>query len=140
MAKPPEYGPPISLFDAKRVMAACEAVCADRGWPMVITIVDPGARLVLHHTLDGAQGASVVIAKAKADCAVGFRRATREFEDRVAQGGANLKLLALPGMVPVEGGVPLMRHGKVIGAVGVSGMASHEDGEVAKAGAAAILD
>lgn len=138
MAAPIPYGPPIGLDDAKRVMAACEAVCRQRDWPMVIAIVDSAGRLILHHTLDGAQTASVTIAKAKADCALGFRRATREFEDRIAQGGANLKLLALPGMVPVEGGVPLIRAGAVIGAVGVSGMASHEDGEVAKAGAAAI--
>jgi glc operon protein GlcG len=138
MAKTIEYGAPIALADARRVLAACEAYCVAREWPMAIAIVDSAGRLILHVTMDGTQNASIAIARAKAECAVNFKRETKVFEDRIASGGINLKALAMPGVIPVEGGVPLMRNGTIIGAIGVSGMASGEDGEAAKAAAAVL--
>ena len=138
MAKLPAYGSPLTLAQAKTVMAACETVCAARDWPMVIAILDSHGRLVMQHALDNVQTASYKIAQLKAETALNFRRPTRALEDRIALGGVNLKLLAMPGLVPVEGGLPLLLDGQIVGAVGVSGMASDEDGEVAAAGAAAL--
>jgi uncharacterized protein GlcG (DUF336 family) len=138
VARPLEYGAPISLERAKAVMAAAEAEARANDWPMVIAIVDSGGHLVMLHSCDHAQHGSVVIAQEKARCAVNFKRATRTIEDAVAQGGLNLRMLATPGMVPLEGGVPLIAGGKIVGAIGVSGMRSTQDGQVAEAAAKAL--
>lgn len=135
---PMPYGPPITLAAAARVMAAAEAACLERGWPMVIAIVDSGGHLVMLHRGDQAQLGSIVIAQAKAETAVNFRRATKDFQDIVATGGTGLRLLGAPGMLPMEGGVPIVADGKIIGAIGVSGMKSSEDAEIARIGIAAI--
>jgi glc operon protein GlcG len=136
--RPLEYGAPISLEAAKRVMAAAEAEAHANGWPMVIAIVDSGGNLVMLHSLDHAQHGSVAIAQEKARCAANFKRATKTFEDAVAEGGYNLRILAAPGMLPLEGGLPLIAGGSIVGAIGVSGMRSTQDGEVAAAGAQAL--
>jgi uncharacterized protein GlcG (DUF336 family) len=136
--RPLEYGAPISLEKAKAVMAAAEAEARANDWPMVIAIVDSGGHLVMLHSLDQAQHGSVLIAQEKARCAVNFKRPTKAIEEAVAQGGLNLRMLATPGAVPLEGGVPLIVDGKIIGAVGVSGMRSNQDGEVAEVGAKAL--
>jgi len=136
--RPLEYGAPISLEKAKAVMAATEAEARANEWPMVIAIVDSGGHLVMLHSFDHAQHGSVVIAQEKARCAVNFKRATKTIEDTVAQGGLNLRMLATPGAVPLEGGVPLIVGGRFVGAIGVSGMRSNQDGQVAEAGAKAI--
>jgi uncharacterized protein GlcG (DUF336 family) len=138
VARPLEYGAPISLERAKAVMAAAEAEARANDWPMVIAIVDNGGHLVMLHSFDHAQHGSVVIAQEKARCAVNFKRATKTIEDAVAQGGFNLRMLATPGMVPLEGGVPLIAGGRIVGAIGVSGMRSSQDGQVAEAGAKAL--
>jgi uncharacterized protein GlcG (DUF336 family) len=138
VARPLEYGAPISLELAKAVMAAAEAEARANDWPMVIAIVDSGGHLVMLHSFDHAQHGSVVIAQEKARCAVNFKRPTRAIEEAVAQGGLNLRMLATPGMVPLEGGVPLISSGKIVGAIGVSGMRSNQDGQVAEAGAKAL--
>ncbi len=138
VARPPDYGAPISLERARVVMAAAEAEARANDWPMVIAIVDSGGHLVMLHSFDHAQHGSVVIAQEKARCAVNFKRTTKTIEDAVAQGGLNLRMLATPGMVPLEGGVPLIAGGRIVGAIGVSGMRSNQDGQVAEAGAKAL--
>ena len=136
--RPLDYGAPISLERAKAVMAAAEAEARANGWPAVIAIVDSGGHLVMLHSFDHAQHGSVAIAQEKARCAVNFKRPTKAFEDAVKEGGINLRILATPGMLPLEGGVPLIVDGRIVGAVGVSGMRSHQDGQVAEAGAKAL--
>jgi uncharacterized protein GlcG (DUF336 family) len=105
---------------------------------VVIAIVDSGANLVLLHRHDRAQLASVDIAQGKARTAARMKRPTKLLEDGVNGGGAGLRVLALDGIIPMEGGLPLLKDGKVIGAIGVSGVASAQDGLVAAAGAKAL--
>ena len=136
---PPRYGAPITLAEAKRVMAAAEAECAARGdWPMVIAIVDGAANLVMLQALDQAQHASIAIAQAKAATAAKFRRPTKVFEDGLAGGGVGLRLLSMPDVCCVDGGIPLLRNGEVVGAIGVSGMNAAQDGLIAAAGVAVM--
>jgi uncharacterized protein GlcG (DUF336 family) len=132
---PMSYGPPITLEAAKKVAAAAEAEASKNGWPVVIAIVDSGSHLVLLQRLDNTQYASLEIAKGKATTAVNFRRPSKALEDAVAGGGAGLRLLRVDGMYPMEGGIPIVDQGKIIGAIGVSGVTSVQDAQVAKAGA-----
>lgn len=136
-APPPTtlYGPPISLEAAKKVMAAAEAEAIKNNWPMAIVILDSTGHSVMLHKLDNTQYGSLVAAEDKAHSALDFRRPSKVFEDLLAQGGLNMRVLALRGADPIEGGVPIMADGKIIGAIGVSGAASSQDGQVAKAGA-----
>lgn len=135
---PPPYGLPITLEQAKKVMAGAEAESKKNNWSMVITVLDPGGHVVLVQRMDGAQLGSIEVARDKAWSAVAFRRPTKVFEDLVAQGGPNLRLLKLSGASPIEGGIPIVVDGKVIGAVGVSGGTAPQDGQVAKAGIDAL--
>jgi glc operon protein GlcG len=135
-----DYGAPIPLSVAKRVIDAAEADAAANGWAMVIAVVDSSGHLVALHRMDQAQYGSVAIAQAKAKTAVDFKRPSKIFEDAVAQGGLGLRLLSTPDLCPLEGGVPLVARGELIGAVGVSGARSHEDGRVAMAGARVCND
>ena len=137
---PLPYGAPISLAQAKQVMAAAEEEAARHGWPMVIAIVDSTGHLLMLHRFDQAQFASVEIAQGKAQTAVNFRRATKTFEETIAAGGQGLRLLGVHNMVPLEGGVPLVVDGAVVGAIGVSGMQSTQDAQVAHAGARALVE
>lgn len=138
MTTPPQYGVSITLADAKRVMAAAEAEAHENGWPMVIAVVDVGGHLIMLHRIDHAQNGSVAIARQKAETAVNFKRPTKVFEDAVTQGGQHLRILAMSNVTPLEGGLPLMKDGKVVGAIGVSGMQSTQDAQVAQAGAAVL--
>ena len=133
-----EYGLPISLADAKRVIEAAEAEASTNQWAMVITVVDGTGHLVALHKMDHAQFGSIAIAQAKAQTAVNFKRPTKVFEEAVAQGGLGLRLLSTQGLCPLEGGIPLLGDGKLIGAIGVSGAQSTQDGQVAMAGARII--
>lgn len=133
-----EYGRPISLADAKIVVAAAEREAAANGFAAIIAVVDSAAQLVLLERLDHAQLGSIQVAIAKAETAVRFKRPTKAFEDALAQGGVNLRLLSLPGVVAVDGGIPLLSEGKIVGAIGVSGLTPHQDAQVASAGAAAF--
>ena len=133
----PPYGPPISLATAKRVVAAAEAFALAKGWRVVIAVFDSTGHLALLHRLDQSHLASVELAQRKADTAVRFRRATKAFEDIIAGGGMRI-LSAGPDIIALEGGVPLVENGCVIGSIGVSGMSSPEDAEVAAAGIAAL--
>jgi glc operon protein GlcG len=137
-ASPMRYGAPITLEEAKRVMAAAEAEANRNQWPMVIAVVDNAGRLVMQHRMDHAQNGSNIIAPEKARTAVDFKRATKALQDAVAQGGVHLRLLGAPNILPMEGGVPIVRDGEIIGGIGVSGMSSDQDAQVADAGAAAL--
>lgn len=138
-AAPPStpYGAPIDIAAAKQAMAAAEAEAVKNSWGVAIAIVDSGANLVMLHRLDNAQLSSVRIAEAKARTAAEFRRPTKVFEDAVAGGGIGLRVLTFGASV-AEGGVPIVAGGKVIGAIGVSGVQSHQDAQVAQAGADAV--
>jgi uncharacterized protein GlcG (DUF336 family) len=135
---PPDYGPPISLATAKIVMQAAEDEAERNRWPMVIAIVDSTGHLVLLHKLDQAQYGSIVIAQQKAETALNFRRPTKLFEDAVAGGGIGTRMLSTTNVIALEGGIPILADGKIIGAVGVSGMRSNQDAQVAHAGIAAL--
>ena len=129
------YGAPISLDAAKKVMAAAEAEATKNKRPMAIVIRDSTGHTVMLHKLDNTQYGSIGVGEDKAHSALDYRRPSKVFEDLVAQGGLNMRILSLRGAAPLEGGVPIVVDGKVIGAIGVSGGASSQDGQVAKAGA-----
>jgi len=137
---PPQvpYGVPIGLEQAKKVIAGAEAEAKKHGWNVVIAVLDAGGHLVMLQRLDGTQLGSIEAAKDKAYSAVLYRRPTKVFQDLVGQGGSNLRLLRLSGASPLEGGIPIIVDGKVIGAVGVSGVTSEQDAQIAKAGAEAL--
>ena len=123
----------MTLAAAKKIAAAAEAEAVKNKWPVVIVILDDGANLVYLQKMDTTQIGSVDVAIAKAASAVKFKRPTKVFEDGVA--GGRHALLGLTGAMPIEGGVPIMSGGKIVGAIGVSGGAAPQDGQVAKAGA-----
>jgi glc operon protein GlcG len=136
--QPMLYGPPITFDQAFRVATAAAMAAEARGWPMVIAVVDSGGHLCLLHRMDQAQFGSIPLAQRKAETAVAFRRTTRAFEEALGNGGINLRLLAMRNVLPIEGGLPLIANGAVIGAIGVSGMKAAEDGEIARVGAGAF--
>jgi glc operon protein GlcG len=123
------YGAPIGIEAAKKVMAAAEAEASKNNWGMAIVILDST------HKLDNTQYGSIAVAEDKARSALYYRRPSKVFEDLIAQGGIGLRTLALRGAAPFEGGIPLTVDGKIIGAIGVSGATSVQDGQVAQAGA-----
>ena len=131
----PQYGSNITLEQAKKVLAGADAEARKNAWPMAIAIVDTAGQLELYQKHDNTQTASVAVAQDKAVSAATYRRPTKAFQDVVAKGGDGLRVLGLRGASPVEGGLPLYVDGKIIGAIGVSGAASDQDGMVAKAGA-----
>jgi glc operon protein GlcG len=139
-APPPivPYGAPITLEAAKKAMAAAEAEAVKNGWPMAIVILDSTGHTSMLHKLDNTQYGSIAVAEDKARSAINFRRSTKVFEDLVAGGGIGLRTLGLRGASPVEGGIPIVADGKIIGAIGVSGGSAPQDGQVAKVGADAV--
>jgi glc operon protein GlcG len=136
--KLPPYGPSITIAQAKKVADAALAPAKENGWTVVIAIVDPGGHLVYLEKLDQTQVGSVVIAEQKARSAAIFKRPTKMFQERLARGGDGLLVLRLAGAIPVEGGLPIIVDGKLVGALGVSGGSSAEDEVCAVAGAAAL--
>lgn len=134
---PLAYGPPISLEQAKKAMAAAEAEATKNNWPVAISIVDSSGYVVMMQRLPNTQIASIEIAHGKATSANNFRRPTKALEDAVAGGGNGLRLLALKNVTPLEGGELILQDGKIIGAIGVSGVMSSQDAQVARAGVAA---
>ncbi len=135
---PLTYGSNISLADAKKVAAAAEAYAIGKNWAVVVAIVDTGGNLVYLQRQDGTQIGSIEVAQAKAKTANNFKRPTKAFQDGVASGGENLRILSLPNAIAVEGGELLISDGKIIGAIGISGLTAAQDTEVAKAGVAVI--
>lgn len=138
--EPIPYGAPVTLEQARKIIAAAEAEAAKNKWPVAIAVVDGSGHLVSFARLDNTQLGSIEIAQEKAKCAALFRRPTRVFEEALAKGGENLRVLKAPGILPIEGGVPIIHDGKIIGAIGVSGVKATEDGQVAKAGADALAE
>ncbi|MFT4171992.1 MAG: heme-binding protein [Rhodocyclaceae bacterium] len=134
----PGYGTSLTLEQAKRVLAAAEAEAARNGWPMVIAVVDAGANLVALHRQDDANLGSLGVAQAKAATAVNFRRPTKVFEESLAAGGHGLRIVTMHDICAVEGGLPILADGRIIGGIGVSGAQAAQDGQVATAGAAAL--
>jgi glc operon protein GlcG len=117
------------------VATAALAEARKNNFTMAIAVVDTAGNLVYFEKMDGTQTGSVNVSIEKARSAVLFKRPTKSFQDTVAQGGVGLRMLGLPGAVPVEGGIPLMEGGKIVGAVGASGGTSDQDGQCAQAGA-----
>jgi glc operon protein GlcG len=134
----PPYGPPITLDQAKRAMAAAELEAAKNSWQVAVTILDSGGNLVMFHKVDNTQLASIGASEGKASTALRFKRPSKALDDAIAAGGAGLRLLAVKDITPLEGGLPILVDGKIIGAIGVSGALSSQDAQVAKAGADAL--
>ena len=122
----------LSLDGAKKIAAAAEVEARKNSWNVVIAVVDDGGHLIYLQRLDGTQTGSVQVAIGKAQTSAGFKRPTKAFEDAIA-GGRNA-ILALHGATPLEGGLPVIINGQVVGAIGVSGVKSVEDAQIAKAG------
>jgi glc operon protein GlcG len=135
---PPAYGSPITLDQAKKVLAAAEAEAKKNNWNVVISIVDTGGQLVTMSRLDNTQFGSVEVAREKAYSSVAFRRPTKVFQDSIAKGGENIRLLGLTGASLLEGGIPIVVDGKIVGGIGVSGVTSAQDAQIAQAGIDAL--
>lgn len=129
------YGISISPDAAKKVAAAAVAEARKNNWAMAVAIVDTGGYLVYFERMPDTQLGSVEISMDKAKSAALFRRPTKTFQDTLAGGGDGLRVLKLAGAVPVDGGIPLIVDGKIIGAIGASGGSSTQDGSTAQAGA-----
>lgn len=136
--RPLPYGPPLTLAQAKAVMEKAETLATDKGWPVAIVIADATGHVVLALRRDQTQHSSLDIATGKALTAVNYRRPTRFFQEGISQGGEGLRFLAVKGITPLEGGFPLVINACVVGGIGVSGVLSSQDAEVALAGMAAL--
>lgn len=131
----PPYGPPITLAQAKSVVAAAEAEARKQGWLMVVVVVEPNGALVMSEKMDGAQYGSNDVARRKAETAANFRRPTSYFQEAVKGGTLNA---IFTGALAIEGGELLIIDGKIAGAIGASGGSGAQDGLIARAGAAAV--
>ena len=134
---PAPYGAPITLEQAKKAMVAAEAEARKNNWPVVISIVDGGGHLVMLQRME-AQTGSIEIATGKATTSAALRRPTKAIEDSLAPGGSALRILSVRSVTALQGGVPIILDGKIIGAIGVSGVTAAQDEVVAMAGAAAV--
>ena len=128
----------ITLDDAKTAIASAEAEARKNHWNVAIAILDAGGHLILFERMDDTQIGSVNIAIGKAKTAVNFKRPTKAMEDIVA--GGRMAFLAVEGITPVQGGLPVVVDGKVIGSVGVSGVQSSQDEQVAQAAVNVLQD
>jgi len=131
-------GPPISVDNAKKAAAAAIAEARKNGWLQVVAVVSPAGVLIYYEKMDNVQIGSAEVAIEKARSAALYKRPTKVFQDALAGGGVGLRVLALKGAVPVEGGLPIVIDGKLVGAIGLSGDTSEHDGVCAAAGLAAI--
>ena len=129
----PPYGSPITTELAKKVAAAALAEARANNWAMAAAIVDPGGILVYFEKIDDTQHASARIAIDKARSAAMFKRPTKTFQDSVEKGGIGLRVMTLRGAIPVDGGVPLLVDGKIVGGLGISGGTAEQDGQCCKA-------
>ncbi|HWF05798.1 MAG TPA: heme-binding protein [Candidatus Angelobacter sp.] len=132
------YGPPISVDNAKKAAAAALAEAVKNHWTMAVAIVDPNGTLIYYEKMDNTQLGSAAVAIDKARSAALYKRPTKAFQDALASGGAGLRVMALRDAIPVEGGIPLVMDGKIVGAIGLSGANSDQDGQCATAGASII--
>jgi glc operon protein GlcG len=138
MAQVPQYGANVNQDQAHKAVAAALVEARKINVPMAVTVVDTAGQLVVFDRMDNTQTASIAVSQDKAVSAAMYRRPTKAFQDGLAAGGAGLRILTLRGANAVEGGIPLVVDGKIIGAIGVSGGAAEQDGVVAKAGADAL--
>ncbi len=135
---PNPYGPPVGVEAAKKAAAAALAEAVKNHWNMAVAVVDPNGTLIYYEKMDNTQIGSAKVSINKARSAALYKRPTKALQDALASGGAGMRVLGLEDAVPVEGGVPLVSEGKIIGAIGVSGDTSDHDGVCAQAGAATI--
>ncbi len=135
---PNPYGPPISLDSAKKVAAAALSEAVKNHWTMAVAVVDPNGTQIYYEKMDNTQIGSAQVSINKARSAALYKRPTKAMQDALASGGAGMRVLNLEGAVAVEGGIPLLADGKIVGAIGVSGDTSDHDGVCAQAGAAAF--
>jgi uncharacterized protein GlcG (DUF336 family) len=133
--QPNMYGPSITAEQAKTVAAAAVAEARKNQWTMAIAVVDPSGDLVYFEKMDNTQVGSVDVAIQKARASARFKRPTKAFQDALAAGGEGWRILSLEGAVAVEGGLPLIVGGKIVGAIGASGGSAQQDGVTAAAGA-----
>ena len=117
----------LSLADARSIAAAASARAVAEGWTGVIAVLDSGGHLIYLERADGTQLGSIVVAQEKARTALLFKRPTKALEDGVL--GGRVHMMALPGVIPVEGGLPLVKDGEIVGSIGVSGVQSSQDGQ-----------
>lgn len=129
---PSPYGVPITVDNAKKAAAAAIAEARKSNWNMAVAVVDPGGTLVYYEKMDNTQYGSAKVAIDKARSAALFKRPTKVFADRIATGNAGV--LAVEGAIPIEGGIPLVIEGRIVGAIGVSGDTSEHDGQCAQMG------
>jgi glc operon protein GlcG len=132
------YGPSITLDDAKKVAAAAIAEVRKNNWIMAVAIVDTAGDLVYFEKMDDTQVQSTIVCQTKARSAARFARPTKAFQEMLASGGDGLRVLRIEGAVPVDGGLPIVMGGKIVGAIGMSGGTSAQDGQCAKAGVDAV--
>jgi uncharacterized protein GlcG (DUF336 family) len=135
---PNPYGAPIGSDAAKKVAAAALAEARKNNWTMAAAVVDPSGDLVYFEKIDGTQAASVTIAVDKARSSARFKRPTKALQDALAAGGEGWRMLGLAEAVPVEGGVPIVIDGRIVGAIGLSGGTSAQDGQAASAGVSTV--
>lgn len=135
---PIPYGLSVSMDNAKKAAAAALEEARKNNWRMAVAVVDTGGVLVYYEKMDNTQIGSADLAIDKARTAVRFKRPSKAFQDLVAGGGSGLRILGLPGAVPIEGGIPLIMDGQIVGAIGVSGDSSDHDGICAQAGAGTL--
>ncbi len=135
---PQLYGSAIPLEAAKKVAAAAMAEVVRNNWTMAVAVVDTAGDLVYFERMDATQIGSATVSLDKARSAARFKRPTKAFQDMLATGGDGLRVLGINGAVPVEGGVPIVIDGKIVGAIGISGGTSAQDGQCALAGTKAI--
>lgn len=128
------YSTPIGTDAAKKIASAAIAECKKNNWFMAVAVTDNNGDLVHFEKMDNIQIGSINVAIGKAKSAALFRRSTKAFQDVLAAGGEGLRILALQGAVPIEGGLPIIVDGKIIGAIGCSGGSSAQDGQACKAG------
>ena len=138
LAQVPQYGANVTLDQARKAAAGADAEAKKNNWPVAIAVVDTAGNLVYFQRTDNTQTASMQVAVDKAVSAAIYRRPTKAFQDVVAGGGAGLRVLQLAKASSVEGGLPISIDGKIIGAIGVSGVTSDQDGQIAKAGVDAM--
>jgi glc operon protein GlcG len=132
---PNPYGAAVTLENAKKAAAPAMAEAEKNHWAMAVAIVDPSGNLVYYEKMDNTQIGSANVALDKARTAALFKRPSKAFQDALAAGGDGLRTLSLQGVTAIEGGIPLVMDGKIVGAIGVSGGTSSQDGQCAKAGA-----
>ncbi len=135
---PPPYGPPIGIDVARKVMAAAEQEATKNNWAVVVAIIDSGGHVVMLHRFDNTQLSSIEMSTGKAKTALMFKRPTKVLDDAISGGGAGLRFLALKDIVPLEGGLPIVVDGKIVGAIGVSGVLSAQNSQIARAGVDAL--